>query len=96
LRAGPENNLFRINGPGGFLLAAGGPGCRSVGPCHLCQERHTLVCDIETGVKFTQHWNSAGHNCRNKLRPCANVLSKGVLEPCRQVRRNSRRAGGGQ
>jgi len=27
------------------------------------------------GVKYTQTWNSAGHNCRNRKRLCANVLS---------------------
>jgi len=35
-RSGLENKLwFSINGPGGFLLALGGPGCKSAGPCHL-------------------------------------------------------------
>jgi len=36
LRAGPENMLqFGINGPGSFMLAPGGPGCKTAGPCHL-------------------------------------------------------------
>jgi len=36
VRSGPENTLwFSIDGPGGFLLASGGPGCRSAGPCRL-------------------------------------------------------------
>jgi len=34
---------------------------------------HTLVCQIETtGIKFTQHWNSAADNCKAV---CANVSS---------------------
>jgi len=35
-RSGPENKLwFSIDGPDGFLLALGGPSCKSAGPCHL-------------------------------------------------------------
>ena len=35
-RAGPENKLwFSIDGSGGFLLAHGGPDCKSDGPCHF-------------------------------------------------------------
>ena len=26
------------NGPGSFMLAPGGPGCKSAGPCHLYQQ----------------------------------------------------------
>ena len=32
-------------------------------------------------VKCTQPWNTAGHNCRNRLRFCANVLSITSLSP---------------
>ena len=42
---------------------------------------HTQACN--KGVKYTQPWNSAGYNCRNKLRLCANVLSITSFEPCR-------------
>ena len=39
---------------------------------------------IETnrGVKHTRPWNSIGHNCRNKLRLCANVLSITSFRRC--------------
>jgi len=35
------------------------------------------------GVKLNQPWNSAAHNCRNKLRLCTIVLAITNLEPCR-------------
>jgi len=38
-RAGPDQkiccSLAERAGPGSFILAPGGPGCKSAGPCHL-------------------------------------------------------------
>jgi len=53
-RSGPQNKLlFSIDGPGGFLLAPGGPGCKSAGPCHLCITSHRKISVVLKLSNFT-------------------------------------------
>jgi len=36
------------NGPGSFMLAPGGPGCKSAGPCHLYVKRNVWLAKFLT------------------------------------------------